>query len=340
MKATDFAQLLTQYLSKYLPGQRNLSPHTIRSYRDTFKLLLTYCLQEKGIAAQTLTMDMLDVCLIRGFLQWLEEVRGCCIATRNQRLAALHAFFQYAQIEKPERILFCQQIMSIPFKKCGKGLVNYLNVDVLKRILSQPDSSKKQGRRDRALLVVLYDTAARVQELVDLVVSDIRLESPSVILLHGKGNKQRQVPLMGKTSQLLSDYLSERRLNQPGKESHPVFFNSRFQPMTRAGIAYILKKYVDMARKVNGNGIPKYVSPHVFRHTKAMHLLQANVNLIYIRDFLGHVDVSTTEIYARVDSEVKRKVLEKAYMQVVDEERSSWIEDEDLVSWLQKVCRS
>lgn len=285
-------------------------------------------------------MDMVDIFLIRGFLQWLEEVRRCCIATRNQRLAALHAFFQYAQIEKPERILFCQQIMSIPFKKCGKALVNYLNADILKRILSQPDSTKKQGRRDRTLLVVLYDTAARVQELVDLVVGDIRLESPGVIRLHGKGNKQRQVPLMGKTSQLLSDYLSEKCLNQPGKESHPVFFNSRFQPMTRAGIAYILNKYVDMARKVDGNGIPQHVSPHVFRHTKAMHLLQANVNLIYIRDFLGHVDVSTTEIYARVDSEVKRKVLEKAYMQVVDEERPSWNEDEDLMSWLQKICSS
>jgi len=339
MKPTDFAELLTRYLSTYLPGQKNLSPHTIGSYRDTFKLLFRYCLQEKGIRAQHLMLNMIDAPLIRGFLQWLEETRGCCIATRNQRLAALHAFFQYAQLEKPERILFCQQIMGIPYKKCGKTLVNYLTPEALKRILLQPNLSTARGRRDRTLLVVLYDTAARVQEMLDLVVGDVRLEPPSVIRLRGKGNKQRQVPLMAKTSELLASYLSERRLNFPGKESHPLFFNSRFHPMTRAGIAYILNKYVEMARNEGGNGLPKRISPHVFRHTKAMHLLQANVNLIYIRDFLGHVDVSTTEIYARVDSEVKRKVLEEAYMQLDQEDRPPWNEDEDLMGWLQKVCR-
>lgn len=340
MKPTDFAELLTRYLSTYLPGQKNLSLHTIESYRDTFKLLLIYCFQEKGICAQHLMLDMIDTPLIHGFLQWLEETRSCRIATRNQRLAALHAFFQYVQMEKPERILFCQQIMSIPYKKCGKTLVNYLSAEALKRILSQPNLSTAKGRRDRTLLVVLYDTAARVQEILDLVVGDVRLESPSVIRLRGKGNKQRQVPLMGKTSQLLASYLAERRLNLSGKESHPLFFNSRFHPMTRAGIAYILNKYVEMARKEEGKGIPRRISPHVFRHTKAMHLLQANVNLIYIRDFLGHVDVSTTEIYARADSDVKRKALEDAYIQLDEEDRPSWNEDEGLMSWLQKVCRS
>lgn len=166
--------------------------------------------------------------------------------------------------------------------------MSYLTPDALKAILNQPDRKTLAGRRDLVLLTTLYDTGARVQELINLVVRDIRLDQPSTIALKGKGNKIRHIPLMTRTTSMLKEYLKERRLSTAGKYDHPVFFNSRHQKLTRAGIAYIIKKYVEAAKRQNNIVLPEKISPHVFRHTKAMHLLQANINLVYIRDFLGH----------------------------------------------------
>ncbi|MEW5816807.1 MAG: site-specific integrase [Spirochaetota bacterium] len=339
MKTTDFAKLLTAYLTKVLPGQRNLSTHTITSYRDTFKLLLLFCQQRKGIAPEHLTLSQIDDTLVHEFISWIECERHCSISTRNQRLAAIHAFFRYVQTEAPERLLTCQRILSIPFKKTGKPVVSYLTPDALKAILNQPDRKTLAGRRDLVLLTTLYDTGARVQELINLVVRDIRLDQPSTIALKGKGNKIRHVPLMTKTASMLKEYLKERRLSTAGKYDHPVFFNSRHQKLTRAGIAYIIKKYVEAAKRQNNIVLPEKISPHVFRHTKAMHLLQANINLVYIRDFLGHASVTTSEIYARADSEMKRLALEQAYSLMVTDDIPAWQEDEDLLIWLQNFCK-
>lgn len=339
MKTTDFAKLLTAYLTKVLPGQRNLSTHTITSYRDTFKLLLLFCQQRKGIAPEYLTLSQIDDTLVHEFVSWIECERRCSISTRNQRLAAIHAFFRYVQTEAPERLLTCQRILSIPFKKTGKPVVSFLTSDALKAILNQPDRKTLAGRRDLVLLTTLYDTGARVQELINLVVRDIRLDQPSTIALKGKGNKIRHVPLMTKTASMLKEYLKERRLSTAGKYDHPVFFNSRHQKLTRAGIAYIIKKYVEAAKRQNNIVLPEKISPHVFRHTKAMHLLQANINLVYIRDFLGHASVTTSEIYARADSEMKRLALEQAYSPMVTDDIPAWQEDEDLLIWLQNFCK-
>ena len=339
MKTTDFAKLLTAYLTKVLPGQRNLSTHTITSYRDTFKLLLLFCQQRKGIAPEHLTLSQIDDTLVHEFISWIECERHCSISTRNQRLAAIHAFFRYVQTEAPERLLTCQRILSIPFKKTGKPVVSYLTPDALKAILNQPDRKTLAGRRDLVLLTTLYDTGARVQELINLVVRDIRLDQPSTIALKGKGNKIRHVPLMTKTATMLKEYLNERHLSTASMSDHPVFFNSRHQKLTRAGIAYIIKKYVEAAKRQNNLVLPEKISPHVFRHTKAMHLLQANINLVYIRDFLGHASVTTSEIYARADSEMKRLALEQAYSPMVADDIPAWQEDEDLLIWLQNFCK-
>ena len=185
---------------------------------------------------------------------------------------------------------------------------------------------------------MLYDTGARVQEIINMVVRDIRLESPAIISLTGKGNKTRHVPVMSRTANILSDYLIERRLNTAAMHNHPVFYNSQHKMLTRAGVTYIINKYVNAAKILEGIVLPDRVSPHIFRYSKAVHLLQANVNLIYIRDFLGHVNVTTTEIYARADSEMKRTALEKAYMEVVTDDIPVWSEDNDLMSWLQNFC--
>jgi len=334
MKVTDFAGYLSKYLTSYLPGQRNLSPHTIASYRDTFRLLLTFCRDDKGICPESLTLAHIDDDLVREFMAWIESVRKCSIATRNQRLAAIHAFFRYVQALAPEKILVYQRILAIPLKRTGTPHISYLTQDALESILRQPDRHTAAGRRDLVLLAVLYDSGARVSELTELLVRDVRLAQPATITLKGKGRKVRHVPLMGRTASLLSDYMKERRLEL----DFPLFFNSRRQKLTRAGVSYIIGKYVKVANK-HGALLPNKVSPHVLRHTKAMHLLQANVNLVYIRDFLGHVSVTTSEIYARADNRMKRLALEKAYSLPTSDNLPHWQDDSDLLSWLQGLCR-
>jgi integrase/recombinase XerD len=333
MKPTDFAKALTHYLSVYLPGQRNVSPNTIRSYRDTFKLFLSYCKQVCGLSIETICLKSIDEPRIFGFLSWLEEDRNCSISTRNQRLACIHGFYRYMQIEDPIAILSHQKILSIPMKKAPKPIVNHLTPDALKLILDQPDLSKSSGRRDLTMLAVLYDSGARVQELVDLKVRDVRLDKPPILTLTGKGRKTRQVPLLANTESLLRQYMTENHLLQNGMLDHPLFFNRQHGKLSTKAVTFTLNKYASHAKAVSSI-VPDKVTPHVLRHTKGMFLLQAGVNLIYIRDFLGHVDIETTEIYARTDTELKRKALEKAYPDIVPNNLPQWKQDEDLLAWL------
>lgn len=333
MKPTDFAKALSHSLAVYLPGQRNVSPNTIKSYRDTFKLLLLYCKQDCNLSIERLCLKHIDKALILGFLAWLEKDRSNSISTRNQRLACIHGLYRYMQLEDPVGLLSYQQILSIPIKKTQPPTISHLPPDALKRILAQPDPSKTNGRRDLTLLCVLYDTGARVQELVDLKVGDVRLDPPAILTLTGKGRKKRQVPIMSNTEALLKQYMDDVFSVKDGRQDQPLFFNRQRRKMTRAGISYILDKYVSKAR-FKSPIIPSKVSPHVIRHTKAMLLLQAGVSLIYIRDLLGHVDIATTEIYARADTEMKREALEKAYPEMVDANLFHWQKDESLLAWL------
>lgn len=333
MKPTDFAKALSHYLAVYLPGQRNVSSNTIKSYRDTFKLFLLFCKQDCNLSIERLGLSRIDKTLVLGFLEWLEKARINSVSTRNQRLACIHGFYRYMQLEDPVGLLSYQQILSIPIKKMQQPTINYLTPDALKLILAQPDPSKANGRRDLTLLCVLYDTGARVQELVDLRFGDVRLDPPAILTLTGKGRKKRQIPIMSNTETLLKQYMDEAFSIQEGMQDHPLFFNRQRGKMTRAGISFILDKYVSQAR-AKSSIIPSKVTPHVIRHTKAMLLLQAGVNLIYIRDLLGHVDIATTEIYARADTEMKRKALEKAYPEIVTENLPHWQKDEPLLSWL------
>lgn len=335
MKPTDFAKMLSQYLSAYLPGLRNVSPNTISSYRDTFKLFLTYCKQNK-LSIERLTLSDIEDSMVLGFLKWLEEERNNGISTRNQRLACIHAFFRYVQTEHPVGLLTCQKILAIPMKKAPKPTVNHLTPESLQLILAQPDLTTPGGRRDVTLLSVLYDTGARVQELVDLRVRDVRLDPPPILTLTGKGRKTRHVPIMSNTETILRQYMTAARLLQNGMQDRPLFCNRQKSKMTREGVAFILDKYVAQARIIS-SVVPNKVTPHVLRHTKAMHLLQAGVNLIYIRDLLGHVDIATTEVYARADTELKRRALEQAYPGLVSDGLPQWNHDEDLISWLNSL---
>lgn len=336
MEPTDFAFHLTEFLSVYLPRQKNASNNTITSYRDTFKLLLRFCLEQKNIPVENLSMNMLSHVIIADFLEWIEEERKCCIATRNQRLAAIHSFFRYAQYEEPAGIFHYQKVISLPVKKASKPLMPYLTPEVMKLLLSQPDKMTVKGRRDLTLLSVLYDSGCRVQELVDLRVRDVVLDNPAVLVLTGKGNKVRRIPLMKNTLALLQHYFEEHSLEKDWKKDYPIFTNKQRNKLTREGIAYIVSRYVGLAKR-SSLSVPERVTPHMFRHSKAMHLLQAGVTLIYIRDFLGHENIKTTEIYAKCDSELKRQAIENAYPDLVDNNLPDWSKDAALLDWLSSL---
>ncbi|MGP4074016.1 tyrosine-type recombinase/integrase [Piscibacillus sp. B03] len=340
MKQTDFARTLTRFLSDYLPNQRNVSTNTIKSYRDTFKQVLMYYDSKVKIKPEHLTFEKIKAENIKDFLFWLEKTRNVGINTRNQRLAAIHSFYRYTQSEHPELLLECQRILGIPFKKREQKTVEFLSQECLKSILKQPDTSRKKDRRDLALMATLYDTGARVQELIDIKIRDVRLTKPATIILTGKGNKRRSVPIMEKTKDQLENYMKENGLLENGKQDNPLFYNSNYRPFTRPGITYILEKYLKKAKASHPDVLfSGKLHPHMIRHTKAMHLLEAGVNLIYIRDLLGHVNVTTTEIYLRANTETKRRALETAYMEVVTQDIPVWDEDTDLIKWLQDFCR-
>ena len=330
--ATDFAVSLHRFLTAHLAGLRGCSPNTIGSYRDTFKLLICYFRDERSIPPDKLTLDYIDPAAITGFLNWLETSRNNSISTRNQRLAAISSFYRWMQSQDPARMASCQDILAIPAKKHARPGVNHLTVEQTRRLLAQPDRSTRRGRRDATLLATLYDTAARVRELADLTVRDIRLQPPALAVLTGKGGKTRHVPLGKNTAALLDAYLAEHGLSQPGHDDHSLFANQHGARLSRGGIAWIICKY--QTRTGDPALVSADLSPHVLRHSKAMHLYEAGVPLPYIRDILGHVDLSTTEIYARASTEAKRKALEAAYVAIVTDDLPEWNQDPGLLNWL------
>jgi integrase/recombinase XerD len=268
------------------------------------------------------------------FLDWLQKERKCSVATRNSRLAAIHSFYKYLQYESLEYMHESQSIMSIKFKNNKKETVNYLTIEGIKLLLQQPDTTTNRGRRDLTLLSLMYDTGSRVQEIIDLTSAMIRLNKPPTVKVIGKGNKARLIPMLDAQTEHLVNYLKEHRLNEHSANMYPLFFNSRKEKLTRAGVNHILNKYVEMARKKNAALIPDDINCHSLRHSKAMHLLQAGVNLVYIRDILGHVSIQTTEICARADSKQKREAIEKAYTNVMPKESPAWLINDNLLDWL------
>jgi site-specific recombinase XerD len=332
MKPTDFAIHLTAFLSEYLPIQKNVSRNTIKSYRDTFKLLIRF-FEEEGTPAEKLTMAKLSSGKIVQFLKWLETERESSISTRNLRLTAVHSFFRYAQSESPESLYHYQQVLSIPMKKKQQTIVEHLSPEGVRILLDQPDKSTPQGRRDLTLISLMYDSGARVQEIIDLTVKDFIPGSNPVLVLTGKGNKMRRVPVMNKTAALAEKYISENRLDSAHKSSCPLFMNKQHNKLTKEGVAYVINKYAVSAHQVSGK-VPEKVRCHMLRHSKSIHLLQAGVNLIYIRDFLGHSDIRTTEVYLKADTELKRRALESAYPDLVDSSLPDWSKNSGLMEWL------
>lgn len=274
------------------------------------------------------------------FLKWLEDSNGNTANTRNQRLAALKSFSKMVMYKCPEYISKCTDILGIRAKKQIKDVIKYISFEELTCLLSQINTNTKQGRRDLVLISLLYNTGARVQELINLTPGDFRLDYPETVELLGKGNKKRFVPLDEPIAKLITGYMKEQGLSKVSKSNHPMFFNARHEALTNPGVTYIINKYVPMVRAIHPEMLTIKITPHVFRHSRAMHLLQGKVPLPYIRDILGHVSVVTTEIYAKVDSKLKREALEKAYedLGIKEPEAKSWDEKSKLKAFLKSLA--
>uniref|UniRef100_UPI004048915D tyrosine-type recombinase/integrase n=1 Tax=Mariniflexile sp. TaxID=1979402 RepID=UPI004048915D len=339
---TDFAKYLTRLFTEYLVGERGASSHTIRLYGETFALVLTYMDKVRAKAADRLALSHFNRENVLGFLDWPEKNRKCSNSTRNQRLAALHSFFRYMQYEDVKRLGQWQDILSIKVKKQGKRTaVNCLTVEGIKFLLEQIPVNTKAGRRNLALLALLYDSGARVRELIDLTPASLRLIKPYYVTLLGKGCKKRIVPLQNEQINLLMAYIKENRLDNLAYNQRPLFANNRGEKLTNSGVAYIINLYAKNARMLKPEIIPEKISPHTLRHSKAMHLLQSGVNLIYIRDILGHVSIQTTEVYARADSKQKREALEAAYVNIIPAQvnHAIWEKDSKLREWLKNFTK-
>lgn len=314
---TDLGKHVQNYFSRYLVSECGVSGNTIRSYQNCFRLLFLFMSKVKGIKPDRFQLNHLNRNVVLDFLDWLQETQDNTISTRNQRLAVICSFCKYLQYEEPARIAEWQNIRSIRKKKGASKTMTYLSTDGIKLLLEQIPNKSRESIRDLAMLTLLYDTGCRVQELINLKPSCVRFEYPCYIRVTGKGNKQRDIPLKERQLGFLQQYMDKYSLNRVECQERELFFNRVRGKLTTAGVTYILKKYADEARKENSSLIPKQISPHIIRHSKAMHLLQGGLNLVYIRDFLGHVSIQTTEIYARADSKQKREALESVYEDMI-----------------------
>jgi site-specific recombinase XerD len=337
MKNYDFAYHITNFLTVYLPRQRNASQNTILSYRDTFSKFLRYCQEEREISPEKMRFDKIDAKMVEDFMLWLESSQNAGASTRNQRLAAIRSFFRYLQIEAPEQLLLSTSVLAIKRARKSKPVIKYLTHDETQLLLDGPDAKDWNERRDLALLYLLYDAAARVQEICDVTVGDVHTESPATVKLTGKGRKTRIVPLSSSVAELLQQYIQERGLNVPGKAAQPLFTNRQGKELTRGGVSYILSKYVDRANESASAMLPDDITPHCLRHSKSMHLLESGVNLIYIRDFLGHEDVKTTQVYAKANPELKREAILKAHADDSAPQLPAWQDNPGLMKFLKTL---
>lgn len=327
----DFSYYLRKFLTEYLPREKGFNTNTIDSYRYTFILLLEYY-KTIGIKAEKITILDLTKERIEGFLNYLENERQNSSVTRNSRLAAIHSFFRYLQYEYPDYIDEYTKIINLPFKKVKTKQMSYLTVEEMKILIDNIDTSNEYGYRDYMIILLMYESAIRVSELINVKIIDFRLSKPYSLKITGKGNKQRYVPLSELFIEKLNRYIKSS-LNKNKLETDYLFLNHSNQKLTRAGVGHILNKYVSLAKKKNPKLFKEKISPHSLRHTKAMHLLQDDVNLVYIRDILGHSSIQTTEVYARADSARLRQAIEKSYKEISKETKCNW-QDESIMNWL------
>lgn len=335
-KPTDFSKNVTKFLGDFLPFQRNFSINTIYSYRDTLKLFLIYVEKKLNIKIEKFSMKSFNKETIINFLKNIRM--SCSISTSNQRLAAIKSFSKFCQAENPELLLQLQEIISIKHTKGPNKVVGYLDVDVMKTLINSPNSNTLIGLKHKLILALLYDTGARVQELCDIKIKDIHFGEITTIKLHGKGNKTRIVPIDNSTSTLIQKYQKKCNLNQRFDD---FLITNKFKTkMNRDGIEYVINKYAQIVKKTSPTPIPDKIHPHMFRHSKAVHMVEANIPIVYIRDFLGHSDISTTMIYATINNKLKLNAINNLAPKLIDnskDEPKDWNYDKDLMNFLENL---
>jgi site-specific recombinase XerD len=303
---TPIAPHITAYLQQHLPNERNASPNTGESYAYTFQLLFEYVSRSLKIAPSAITLEQLDAPLILNFLTWLEEKRGNAISSRNVRLAAIKAFMHFMELRAPAALEQIRRILEIAAKKTVSRLVKHLTREEVQALLNAPDPSRLDGIRDRAMLHLCFAGGLRVSELLGVQLKDLKLQPQPTVLIHGKGRRQRCLPLWKETATAVRAWLAIR-----GTVLVPeMFYNARGQAMTRSGFEYILDKHVKTAAKRCPSLRTKNVSPHCLRHSCALTILQSTKDIRKVSLWLGHASVQTTEIYTRVDPSVKLETLE------------------------------
>jgi site-specific recombinase XerD len=313
-----------------------MSPHTVCSYRDAVTLLLRFLAERHDRDVVKLDFKHLSPDDIVAFLHHLEVERGNAAPTRNARLAAIHAFARFAAANHPEHLELCQRILAVPFKRARVRLVEYLEAREIAAILDAPDRQTAGGRRDHALLLALFNTGARVQEILDVRPSDLQLVRPFQVRLRGKGRKDRICPLWPRTVKVLRKWFAEQGIDSASTQQ--MFRNRCGEPLTRFGVRYLLRKYTKEATSIVTTLAAKRVHPHVIRHTTAVHLLQAGVDLVTISHWLGHASVETTNRYAAVDLETKRAAIGKARpVGVVAPAVAGWQTDRTILQWLESL---
>jgi len=330
MTEVPFPQLLHRFFHQWLVEQRNASHHTVISYRDTWRLFLRHASAAGNKPVDRLKLADLTPAEVLAFLKHLEEDRKVSIATRNCRLAAIHSFFGFLMGHEPLAAGQCGEVLRIPVKRATQREIAYLEADEVAAILSEPDRATIEGQRDHALLALLYNTGARIQETLDLCPRALRLEAPAQVRLIGKGRKERTCPLWPETVELLKALL--RRC--PRTENQPIFVNCYGEQLGAAGVRFKLKQYVVAAANKAPSLATKRVSPHTFRHSTAVSLVAAGVDVTVIRSWLGHAHLDTTNHYARANAETKRKALETVATSARPGKPPRWKRDADLLAWL------
>jgi site-specific recombinase XerD len=327
---------LKDFFYNYLRQLRGMSSHTILSYRDSLKLLLTFVAQKTNTPVSDLCIEAIGVDEIITFLDHLEATRRNGIGTRNIRLSAIHSFFRYIATTHPESLDQSQRILNIPFKRTPLRTVEYLEFEEIDAVLQAVDRSTLDGRRDYVLLSLMFNTGARVQEIVDLKATDLELSKPFSVRIYGKGRKERICTIWPETAHVLREYIAERGIDT--RNPLPVFMNHLGTCLTRFGVRYILAKYLRKAVHAQPPLGKKRLHPHSMRHSTAVHLLKSGVDLSSIANWLGHVSINTTNKYATMDLEMKRDALAKAKpLGNKTSPESSWRKKPDILAWLESL---
>ena len=326
-----------KFFRDYLPTLRGMSLNTIRSYRDALVLFLRFVADHSGQRLEKLDLDTFTAAHVRQFLAFLETERRNSIATRNARLAALHTFARFLATESPEHLGELQRILGLPFKRGARTApIEYLDSAEAEALLHQVDRSTAKGRRDYALFALMLNTGARVQEVLDLKLSDVRTEPPHQVRLHGKGGKVRICPIWASTAERLRDLAEET--SGKAMVDEPLFKNARGGKLTRFGVRYLLQQYITASTPAANTLQQKQIHPHCLRHTTAIYLLKAGVDFATISHWLGHATLNTTMKYARADLDLKREALAQVFPEVMSPPNARGTDVSlDVVGWLRRL---